>query len=60
MNAYFTLMMVAPMIVLMILAMRHMFHSNAVNAVWVTGAAAVIYGNRGTSLREALRITEVS
>lgn len=41
---YMTLMMVAPMAVLMILAMRHMFPSNAANAVLLAGAAAVFIG----------------
>ncbi|MCW4463552.1 DUF305 domain-containing protein [Sphingomonas sp. BT-65] len=38
---YMTLMMVAPMVVLMILAMRHMFPSRAANGALIAGAAAV-------------------
>ena len=38
---YMTLMMVAPMVVLMILAMRHMFPSKAANNALLAGAVAV-------------------
>ncbi|MCX8475865.1 MAG: DUF305 domain-containing protein [Sphingomonas sp.] len=38
---YMTLMMVAPMVVLMILAMRHMFPSRAANGALLAGAVAV-------------------
>lgn len=38
---YMTLMMVAPMVVLMILAMRHMFPSKGVNAALLAGSIAV-------------------
>jgi uncharacterized protein (DUF305 family) len=38
---YMTLMMVAPMVVLMILAMRHMFPSRAANSALLASAVAV-------------------
>jgi len=38
---YMTLMMVAPMVVLMILAMRHMFPSKTVNAALLAGSVVV-------------------
>ena len=38
---YMTLMMVAPMVVLMILAMKHMFPSKAVNAALLTASAVI-------------------
>lgn len=38
---YMTLMMVAPMVVLMILAMRHMFPSKAANNALLAGAVAI-------------------
>ncbi|MEP7006611.1 MAG: DUF305 domain-containing protein [Sphingomonas bacterium] len=41
---YMTLMMVAPMVVLMILAMRHMFPSRAVNAALLAGSVAIFVG----------------
>lgn len=41
---YMTLMMVAPMVVLMILAMRHMFPSRAVNAALLAGSVAIFIG----------------
>jgi uncharacterized protein (DUF305 family) len=41
---YMTLMMVAPMVVLMILAMRHMFPSKAVNAALLAGSVAIFLG----------------
>lgn len=40
-NVYMTLMMVAPMVVLMILAMRRMFPSRAANGALLAGAVAV-------------------
>ena len=42
---YMTLMMVAPMVVLMILAMRHMFPSRAANTALVAGAIIVFLGS---------------
>lgn len=42
---YMTLMMVAPMVVLMVLAMRHMFPSSATNAILLAGAVAVFFGS---------------
>lgn len=41
---YMTLMMVAPMVVLMILAMKHMFPSKAANAALLAGSIAVFVG----------------
>lgn len=41
---YMTLMMVAPMVVLMILAMRHMFPSRTVNAALLAGSVVVFLG----------------
>jgi uncharacterized protein (DUF305 family) len=41
---YMTLMMVAPMVVLMILAMRHMFPSQAANNALLIGAVVVFAG----------------
>ncbi|WP_426265252.1 DUF305 domain-containing protein [Sphingomonas sp. PWP1-2] len=41
---YMTLMMVAPMVVLMVLAMRHMFPSRAVNAALLAGSVAIFLG----------------
>ncbi|MEO7689039.1 MAG: DUF305 domain-containing protein [Sphingomonas sp.] len=41
---YMTLMMVAPMVVLMILAMRHMFPARAVNAALLAGSVAIFVG----------------
>ena len=41
---YMTLMMVAPMVVLMILAMRHMFPSKAANNALLVGAIVVFLG----------------
>ena len=41
---YMTLMMVAPMVVLMVLAMKHMFPSKALNALVVLGAIVVFFG----------------
>lgn len=41
---YMTLMMVAPMVVLMILAMRHMFPSRGVNAALLLGSVVVFLG----------------
>ena len=41
---YMTLMMVAPMVVLMILAMRHMFPSKAANNALLAGAVVVFLG----------------
>lgn len=42
---YMTLMMVAPMVVLMVLAMRHMFPSATANAVLLATAVAVFAGS---------------
>ena len=42
---YMTLMMVAPMVVLMILAMRHMFPSTGVNSAILIGSAVVFLGS---------------
>ncbi len=41
---YMTLMMVAPMVALMILAMRHMFPSRGANAVLLLGSVVVFLG----------------
>jgi uncharacterized protein (DUF305 family) len=41
---YMTLMMVAPMVVLMILAMRHMFPSKAANTALLAGAVVIFLG----------------
>lgn len=41
---YMTLMMVAPMVVLMVLAMRQMFPSKMLNTVVILGAAVVFVG----------------
>ena len=41
---YMTLMMVAPMVVLMILAMRHMFPSKRLNAALLAGSAIIFLG----------------
>ena len=41
---YMTLMMVAPMVVLMILAMRHMFPSKGANAAILAGSIIVFVG----------------
>ena len=42
---YMTLMMVAPMVVLMILAMRHMFPSKPTNALLLAGAVTIFIGS---------------
>jgi len=42
---YMTLMMVAPMVVLMILAMRHMFPSKGLNAALLAGSIAIFLGS---------------
>lgn len=42
---YMTLMMVAPMVVLMILAMRHMFPSKAANGAIIAVAALAVFGS---------------
>ena len=42
---YMTLMMVAPMVVLMILAMRHMFPSNLANTIIIAVAALAFVGS---------------
>jgi uncharacterized protein (DUF305 family) len=42
---YMTLMMVAPMVVLMILAMRHMFPSKAANIALLIGAVVIFAGS---------------
>ncbi|MES2443404.1 MAG: DUF305 domain-containing protein [Pseudomonadota bacterium] len=41
---YMTLMMVAPMVVLMVLAMRHMFPSRSLNAALLAGSVIVFVG----------------
>lgn len=41
---YMTLMMVAPMVVLMILAMRHMFPSRTANAALLAGSVSIFLG----------------
>lgn len=41
---YMTLMMVAPMVMLMILAMRHMFPSKAANGALLAGSIAIFLG----------------
>ena len=42
---YMTSMMVAPMVVIMILAMRHMFPSTGVNSAILIGSAVVFFGS---------------
>jgi hypothetical protein len=42
---YMTLMMVAPMVVLMILAMRHMFESKAVNMALIAASLIAFLGS---------------
>lgn len=42
---YMTLMMIAPMVVLMILAMRDMFPSKALNAALLVGSVAIFFGS---------------
>lgn len=42
---YMTLMMVAPMVVLMILAMRHMFPSKAANIALIVAALVAFFGS---------------
>lgn len=42
---YMTLMMVAPMVVLMIVAMRHMFPSKGLNAALLAGSIAIFLGS---------------
>lgn len=42
---YMTLMMVAPMVVLMILAMRHMFPSKAANTALILGSLIAFLGS---------------
>ncbi|MDF0544145.1 DUF305 domain-containing protein [Sphingobium sp. H39-3-25] len=44
---YMTLMMVAPMVVLMIFAMRHMFPSRTVNAVLIGVSLIAFFGSFG-------------
>ncbi|KQX24280.1 hypothetical protein ASD39_25480 [Sphingomonas sp. Root50] len=41
---YMTLMMIAPMVALMILAMRHMFPSRGANAALLLGSVVVFFG----------------
>jgi hypothetical protein len=41
---YMTLMMVAPMVLLMVLGMRHMFSSKAANTALVAGSLVVFFG----------------
>ena len=42
---YMTLMMVAPMVVLMVLAMSHMFPSKTANTALLAGSVAVFFGS---------------
>jgi len=42
---YMTLMMVAPMVVLMIVAMRHMFPSKGLNAALLAGSITIFLGS---------------
>lgn len=42
---YMTLMMVAPMVVLMILAMKHMFPSKRLNTAILVGSAVAFFGS---------------
>src|SRR3546814_14265869 len=42
---YMTLMMVAPMVVLMILAMRHMFPSRAANIALIAASLVAFFGS---------------
>ena len=42
---YMTLMMVAPMVVLMILAMGHMFPSKAANIALLVGSVVIFFGS---------------
>ena len=42
---YMTLMMVSPMVTLMIIAMRHMFPSNAANTALLVGSVIVFLGS---------------
>lgn len=42
---YMTLMMVAPMVVLMIVAMRHMFTSNAANIALIAASFVAFFGS---------------
>ncbi len=42
---YMTLMMVTPMVVLMILAMRDMFPSKSLNAVLLIGSTVIFFGS---------------
>lgn len=42
---YMTLMMVAPMVVLMILSMRHMFPSKGANTALLIGSFAIFFGS---------------
>lgn len=42
---YMTLMMVAPMVVLMILAMRHMFPSKTTNGILLAGSIVIFLGS---------------
>jgi uncharacterized protein (DUF305 family) len=44
---YMTLMMVAPMVALMVMAMRHMFPSRRLNVALVVGSAVVFVGAFG-------------
>ena len=41
---YMTLMMVAPMVLLMVLAMRHMFSSKGANTALIVGSVVVFFG----------------
>ena len=43
-NVYMTLMMVAPMVVLMILAMRHMFPSKGLNVALLAVSVGIFFG----------------
>jgi uncharacterized protein (DUF305 family) len=44
---YMTLMMVAPMVVLMIVAMKHMFPSRTANVAIITAAVVAFFGSFG-------------
>ena len=44
-NVYMTLMMVAPMVVLMIVAMRHMFASKAANIALIAASLVAFFGS---------------
>jgi uncharacterized protein (DUF305 family) len=52
-NTYMTLMMVAPMMVVMLLSMRSMFPSRLLNTVIFAGAAAVFIGSFAATRTQA-------